>query len=128
MSLGASVVVSRRSSGATEFLILRRRYAPGPDWKWTCPSGAREPGESVEECASRELLEETGLALPLRRTPCSREEWAIYAAEAPPGAEVRLDDEHDGFEWLSLEKALVRCRPRVVADGLACVAAWLGEG
>ena len=126
MSLGASVVVWRRGSGAAEFLILRRRYAPGPDWRWTSPSGAREPGESVEACARRELLEETGLALPLRATPCSREEWAIYAAEAPPEAEVTLDDEHDGFEWLTLDEARARCRPQVVADGLACVAAWLG--
>jgi hypothetical protein len=36
---------------------------------------------------------------------------------------VRLDSEHDRFEWMRLEEAISRCRPQVVADGIACVAA-----
>jgi dATP pyrophosphohydrolase len=108
-----------------EWLILRRRAAAGPDWLWTCPSGVRESGESVDACARRELLEETGLSLEPHPTPCGREEWAVYVAEAPADAEVRLDAEHDDFEWLPLDQALARCKPEVVADGIACVAAWL---
>lgn len=122
---GASVVVWRRAGEGRELLLLRRRYATGDDWRWTPPSGARDADEPVEACARRELEEEAGLRLELVPTPCGRDEWAVYAAEAPADAEVRIDDEHDDHVWLPLEDALPRCRPQVVADGLACVAAWL---
>jgi dATP pyrophosphohydrolase len=121
--LGASVVVWRQGETGREWLLLRRRHAPGPDWKWTPPSGARDGEEPVEECARRELSEETGLSLELEATPCNGDEWVVFAAEAPPGTQVVLDDEHDDFAWLPLDEALARCRPQVVADGLACVAA-----
>ena len=53
------------------------------------------------------------------------EDVALYVAQAAPGDEIRLDAEHDRFEWLPLEDALDRCVPPVVADGLANAAAWL---
>jgi 8-oxo-dGTP pyrophosphatase MutT (NUDIX family) len=121
-------VVWRERGGLREWLILHRfhggAHAAG-DWDWTPPSGVREPGELLDDCALRELLEETGLSLEPKATPCSREEWAVYVAEAPANAEVRLDAEHDDFAWLPLDEAVARCRPQVVADGIACVAAWL---
>lgn len=124
---GAAVVVWRGRAGEREWLILRRRHAPGPDWKWTPPTGARLPGEPLDDCARRELLEETGLALDPAATPCSRGDWALYAVEAPTDVEIRLDAEHDRFEWLALDEALARCKPQIVADDLACVAAWLAR-
>ena len=50
---------------------------------------------------------------------------AQYVARAAPGEAIVLDVEHDGFEWLSLDDALERCLPAVVAEGLANAAAWL---
>ena len=125
---GAAVVVWRRGpDGGREWLVLRRRYAAGPEWRWTPPSGLRERGESHDECALRELLEETGLELEVARTPCGSDDWPVYAAGAPARAQVRIDQEHDDFAWLPLEEAVGRCLPQLVADQLVCVAAWLGS-
>jgi 8-oxo-dGTP pyrophosphatase MutT (NUDIX family) len=86
----ACVVVWRWAPpGAPEFLVLHRLAPGGPgfegDWAWTPPSGARLPGEPPDEAAKRELLEETGLRLPLDRL---RGAWApsgdvaLYVGEA----------------------------------------------
>ena len=42
------------------FLIRQYRY-PLDDYIWEIPAGTLEEGESPEECAARELEEETGL-------------------------------------------------------------------
>lgn len=84
----------------------------------------RLPGEPLDECARRELREEVGLEVVPQATPCGSDEWAVYAAEAPVDAAVVIDEEHDRFEWVPLDDALARCRPQVVADGIACVASY----
>jgi 8-oxo-dGTP pyrophosphatase MutT (NUDIX family) len=120
-----SVVVWRKAETGREFLLLHRLAPGGTDyegeWAWTPPSGARQPGEDPDAAAERELEEETGLTLPLAPAPeaAASEDVAIYVAEAPPDAEVVLDDEHDHYLWLSLEEALPKCLPQVVASGLA---------
>ena len=127
----ASIVVWREGADGREFLVLHRLAPGGADyegeWAWTPPAGARLPGEEPDEAARRELYEETGLALELVPAPAASvtEEVALYVAQAAPGDEIRLDAEHDRFEWLALEAALERCLPPVVAQGLANAAAWL---
>jgi 8-oxo-dGTP pyrophosphatase MutT (NUDIX family) len=127
---GASVIVHRRAAGGLELLILRRAHTgpapaiepPSPgldvagDWAWTPPAGCRLPREPVGLCAQRELLEETGLVLPLRLTEAGSLHWRVFTAEARPDARVVLDDEHDAFAWVDLTEALRRCRPQEVAD------------
>ncbi|HEY3549647.1 MAG TPA: NUDIX domain-containing protein [Gaiellaceae bacterium] len=122
----ASCVVVWRGGREREFLVLHRAHF-GPDfagdWAWTPPSGARQPGESPDEAAARELREETGLELPLRRIDSPNPDLALYVAEAPCDAEVVLDAEHDAHRWLSLEAAAELCLPETVADGLRAAAA-----
>jgi 8-oxo-dGTP pyrophosphatase MutT (NUDIX family) len=125
---GVSVVVYRSSEQGVEFLLLHRAHngaAYEGDWAWTPPSGARLPNEPVDECARRELLEETGLTLPLLATGQGMDSWAVYFAEAGAGDVVTLDAEHDRYEWVSLETALARCLPQEVSAGIRLVAQLL---
>ena len=48
------------------FLLLFSLWSPesGLEPRWMSPGGGIEPSESLAEAASRELLEETGLAVP----------------------------------------------------------------
>lgn len=128
---GCTIVVWRQAANAREFLILHRRHA-GPadyegDWAWTPPSGARHPGEDVAEAASRELREETGLELRCAPAELGSDEWAVYVAEAPADAQVRLDAEHDRFAWVTEKEAAERCLPATVGAAVVAVARALGS-
>lgn len=125
---GASVVVYRRADAGVEFLLLHRAHG-GPDyegdWAWTPPAGARQPGEDPDRAAARELREETGLELPIRRICDGLGDWRIYTAEAPLDAVVVLDAEHDRFEWVAASDAPARCSPELVAAQLRSALAGL---
>jgi len=118
---GAAVVVWRRAQHGPEVLVLHRS-AGGPDydgdWAWTPPGGALDPGETHDECAARELLEETGLDLPITRVQQPPNRFAIFVCEADAEHEIVLSDEHDRYEWVSFEDACVRCQPTAVVDSL----------
>lgn len=110
---GSSVVIRRAVDGRWEFLLLHRAHH-GPDQEgdfgWTPPAGCRRPGEPVFEAAVRELAEESGIAaVPWPVDLAGR--WATWALTVPADTPVRLDAEHDRFEWLGAEAAIERVRP-----------------
>lgn len=58
MDFGIRVGAVVERDGA--FLLVRHEK-PEKDPYWVLPGGRLEPGETIPECAERELLEETGL-------------------------------------------------------------------
>jgi 8-oxo-dGTP pyrophosphatase MutT (NUDIX family) len=116
--------VYRRTSIGIEFLVLHRaHFSPDYDgeWAWTPPGGARYPNESVVDCAKRELLEETGLALAVELTAHSTDKCAVYRAEVDARAIIRIDAEHDRYEWLPFARAAAICTPRMISDYLMAI-------
>ena len=133
MTVGAAIVVWRRTEIGLEFLVLHRSHF-GPefagDWAWGHPGGACGQDETTEQCARRELREETGIdaeCLPTDCAPGDSEHFVTFQCEVPADAEVVLSWEHDGYRWLPLAEARELCRPPLVGDQIACVAALLDE-
>jgi 8-oxo-dGTP diphosphatase len=58
MDFGIRVGTVVERNGA---LLLARHKKPDREPYWVLPGGRLEPGETIPECAERELLEETGL-------------------------------------------------------------------
>jgi 8-oxo-dGTP pyrophosphatase MutT (NUDIX family) len=112
---GATVIVRHRSDSEPRYLILHRAHAgENDDWAWTPPSGARFPSEPIDECARRELLEETGLTLEIIKSEYGSEDWFVYIADYEAGSRIVLSNEHDHYEWVPIEQAISRCRPERV--------------
>lgn len=122
------MIVYCRRGEQVLYLVLHRTAFP-PDFDgdraWCPPSGGRLPGEPVDDCARRELREDTGLELPLTCVGDERHGWMVYMAEAPCGAERSPSAEHDRYARLLPEEAAVRCLPPMVGRQIARAAARL---
>ena len=105
------VVTRTLPSGNAEILLVHRpRYDD-----WTLPKGKALPGETDEECALREVEEETGLRCELGpevavshyRDGAGRPKEVRYFAMTPPaGAEAAPQNEVDDVRWLTFSRAL----------------------
>jgi 8-oxo-dGTP diphosphatase len=107
------VVCRTAADGTTEVLLVHR---PKYD-DWSLPKGKRDPGETDEQCAVREVEEETGLRCRLAREllPTAYTDargrakvvryWSMsVVGEHPfvPG------DEIDEVRWLALDDAIAQ--------------------
>lgn len=88
-------------------LMVRRRIKEG-ELMWQFPAGAIEVGETAEQAAVRETLEETGLEVRADRLlgrrvhPKTGREMSYTACELAAGiAHVADADELDAIAWVS---------------------------
>ena len=96
---------------------------------WTFPKGKAERGESDEDCALREVEEETGLRCELAEELPStayvdsrgRDKRVRYWQMRPLAGALHPDNEIDGAEWVTVAEAGERLsygRDRVVLEAL----------
>jgi 8-oxo-dGTP diphosphatase len=107
---GGGVVGRRGHDGKVTVLVVHRpRYDD-----WSLPKGKVDPGESDEDCARREVWEETGLRCELGdELPSTRyidhkgrsKLVRYWAMEVVDGAFVP-NDEVDAIRWLAPDAAL----------------------
>jgi 8-oxo-dGTP pyrophosphatase MutT (NUDIX family) len=105
----AGGVVVRDGSGGPEILVVHRpKYGD-----WTFPKGKAWAGESDEDCARREVEEETGLRCALREELNStsysdsqgRPKRVRYWLMEPIGGELAFRHEVDEARWVSPDDA-----------------------
>ena len=87
-------------------LLIKRAYAPYQHL-WTLPGGRIEPGESIEQCAIREIAEEVGLVIrnprPVLVQSLGRDgtfRLAVFATRDFSG-QVRASDEIADHRWIN---------------------------
>jgi 8-oxo-dGTP diphosphatase len=106
------VVCRTGRSGETEIAVIHR---PAYD-DWTLPKGKIEPDEKPEDCALREVREETGLRCELGRPlGCTayvdrrgRDKVVCYWMMEVKGGRFRPGIEVDKLLWLSVDDAIER--------------------
>jgi type II secretory ATPase GspE/PulE/Tfp pilus assembly ATPase PilB-like protein/8-oxo-dGTP pyrophosphatase MutT (NUDIX family) len=105
------VYVIRPLNHGWRVLVLRRGAQTRCPGSWETVHGRIEPGERPEQAAVREVLEESGLNVARLYSITVQPFYVaalgivtaavVFAAFVDEPADVRLDVEHEGFEWLS---------------------------
>lgn len=113
----AGGVVYRRTNEDVEIALAARRTRKG-ELVWGLPKGQIEPGESTEEAALREVLEETGIEAeieePLGDTRYFyvwdgdrvRKVVHMFLLRATGGDISRHDDEMEDVQWFARDAAV----------------------
>ena len=110
MVKAAGGVIVREGERGTELCVVHRpRYGD-----WTLPKGKLDHGETFEEAAAREVLEETGLRCSLVRElesthytdgkgrPKVVRYWLMHVEDGS----FEPNDEVDELRWMTLDEAM----------------------
>ena len=125
----ASVAIVRDG----KVLLIKRAYAPYQHL-WTLPGGRMEPGETIEQCAIREIAEEVGLTIrnprPVLVQPLGRDGAFLLAVFATGdfSGKIVASDEIADHKWVD-PTALISFRTTSrLDDVLARAFAVLAQG
>ena len=118
--ISAGGVVYRRENGALHIQLIHDRYG-----KISLPKGKMEPGETIEQTALREILEETGIVGRIierieiikyqyehKNKGTIDKEVHYYLVEAVGGELQAQVEEIRGVLWYSPEQALLQQRTK----------------
>jgi 8-oxo-dGTP pyrophosphatase MutT (NUDIX family) len=119
-------------------LLYRHRVVTGR-WGWELPCGGVEPGESLQEAAAREVLEETGWKPgPMRplfgydpMNGLSDQRFECFVADgATRKGEPEDAAESSQVEWVDLDRTRQLMRDGLIPDGttLTSLLWWLTFG
>jgi 8-oxo-dGTP pyrophosphatase MutT (NUDIX family) len=133
LMVGCAAIIFQ--SPAREKLLLTRRSDNG---KWCLPGGRMEPGESAAEACEREVLEETGLTVTVKKLSgvYTSPDWVIQYGDGKRhqlvafaficemiGGDLGLSNETTEYGWFTPEQIqhmdLVEHHPQRIADALA---------
>jgi 8-oxo-dGTP pyrophosphatase MutT (NUDIX family) len=121
--ISAGGVVYRRDGDEIEVVLASRRTRRG-DLAWGLAKGGIEAGESLEEAAVREVLEETGYVAEIDRSLGEtryfyvwedtriRKTVHFFLMRCVGGDPEDRDDEMEEIRWFPLDRALKRAAYR----------------
>ena len=113
-----------------EILMIReRRYTVGR-LEWEIPAGKAEPGETMEEAARREAMEETGCTLKDLAFLCSQNPangmsdalCHVFAARVDTEGAIRDTEEVADKAWMPVEQVKELLRENRTRDGVSILA------
>jgi bis(5'-nucleosidyl)-tetraphosphatase len=114
--VSAGAVIFYEGDSIRKYLALH--YPAG---HWDFPKGGVEKGETEEQAATREIMEETGISVDnfvpsfrkkidyhYRRADGLSHKRVIFFLAESKTDKVEISFEHSGYEWLGFEQALRR--------------------
>lgn len=124
----AGVLVTDPDRGV---LLLWRHRVLADEWGWEIPGGMVDDGETPEEAARRECIEETGwspgaLHLAYRFRPIaglSSQTFWVFTAEGAEQVGQADPVESERVEWVPLDRFRALVERNEIVDGLSVVAA-----
>jgi 8-oxo-dGTP pyrophosphatase MutT (NUDIX family) len=137
VSAGGVVYRPSAEHGAVEIALAARRTRRG-ELAWGLAKGAIEPGETAEQAAVREVLEETGLEAEIEADLGEiryfyvwegvrvRKRVRFFLMLATGGDVSRHDSEMEDVRWFLLERAIKRATYRGEREVIERAAERLG--